>query len=251
MITTILATLLSAYAQVCSCPCKGEINYTCDFKTSWQACGFSEQAKALPRASIVNIDTKTAARLLTKPGDNNVAGSGTAERDDLTMNQASTGASEGKEQWWSHQVYFPVDYIAPPVSTTWHWGVVMNFHNTNPGAGQANVQLVVLPGGVLSFWIMGGTLPQAKKDFATIVKNKWYNFTYQIKWSSNTDGYFKAWVDGKMVWEYKGPNMYPNQGVYLKLANYHTAIGKNVALVHTNIKRGTGPIVSPIALEGM
>src|ERR1043165_4252896 len=79
-----------------------DAGYFCSFETSPMDCGFKEQAKVPGRASLVDIarDGSKAVRLYTEPGDNDVRGSGTWERNDLTLDQARTGCYEGAEQWW-------------------------------------------------------------------------------------------------------------------------------------------------------
>jgi len=47
---------------------------------------------------------------------------------------------------------------------------------------------------------------------------------YHVRWSSGSDGFFDAWVNGKRVLAHKGPTLYVGQGVYLKLANYHSPV---------------------------
>src|SRR5690606_26214060 len=87
--------------------------FFCTFSSSPTECGFSVQQKTSGRATIVNgtgRDGSTAVRLHTEPGDTNVAGSGSNERNDLSLGTSRTDCSEGKEQWWAHSVLFPNDY---------------------------------------------------------------------------------------------------------------------------------------------
>lgn len=228
----------------------GTVNASCDFVQALETCDLFEQSKA-PRATHVTIAGLTAIRLLTQPGDNNVFGSGTAERDDLAMDVGPTGAVQGVDQWWAHSVYFPTDYVVPP-ENPYNWGVVMDFHNSKSGAGQANIQLLSLPWG-LAFWVSGGVVkdpqPRTEKNMDPIVKNRWYDFVYHIKWSSGSDGIFEAWVDGQPRMTFNGPTLYIDQNAYLKLANYHSALGKPVAVIHGRLIRGTGPIVSRLPLQ--
>src|SRR5256885_7082355 len=66
----------------------------------------------------------------------------------------------------------------------------------------------------------------------------WYDFVYHVRWSSHGDGWFDAWVDDKQIVHYRGPTLYAGQGCYLKLANYHTPVGKPVSVVHARVRRG-------------
>jgi len=228
--------------------------FSCDFSNGWQSCGFFEQAKALPRATLVTVAGVNAVRLHTEPGDNNVNGSGDHERNDLTSSQVTTDGYEGREHWWAHSVLFPNDYAELPESTsTWNFGLVANFHNTTSGAGQANFQVNAMPATAispdrptgLSFQVAYGNQTSPTKvnyPIGPIVKNQWYNFVYRVKWSSGSDGYFDAWVNGVQRMSYRGPTLYSGQGVYLKLANYHTAVGLPSSVIHARVIRSVAPL---------
>ena len=116
--------------------------FFCTFTTSPTDCGFIEQAKVPGRASIVPIgrDGTTSVRLHTEPGDNNVAGSGDMERDDLYLSVPGTADplvfNQGEEHWWAHSILFPNDFAIP----TWQMYVVSDFHHTG-ATGQANFQI--------------------------------------------------------------------------------------------------------------
>src|SRR6185503_4371446 len=123
--------------------------FFCGFSATPGDCGFSEQAKAPGRATLVKIARAggRGVRLRTEPGDHDVAGSGSAERNDLALSEAATGCREGAEQWWAHSVLFPDDYVAPPQSSpggAWHWGVVFSFHHSG-SKGQANFHVDAMP----------------------------------------------------------------------------------------------------------
>src|SRR5690606_13678129 len=128
--------------------------------------------------------------------------------------------------------------------STWHWGVVFNFHQTG-STGQANFQLMSLPTGMV-FQVAGGPKVVTRggdpgshiAPIGPIVKNTWYDFVYNVRWSSGSDGYIKGWVNGVLKLNYKGATLYSGQGCYLKLANYPSAIGKPVSVIHDRILRG-------------
>lgn len=241
------------------------IEFSCTFESSLQDCGFAEQSKMAGRASLVSVAGMRGVRLHTEPGDSNIYGSRAAERDDLTLDQATTDCYEGKEHWWAHSVLFPADYIDPPESTasSWNWGVVADFHNAAPGGGQANFQVNAMPATALSsdrptglsFQIAYGNQTRPTLYHAPIgpvVRNVWYHFVYHVKWSSHADGFFDAWVNGARKMAYRGPTLYPDQGCYLKLANYHAAFGKPTSVIHARVIRGATPrAVSTGPLEGI
>lgn len=250
---------------------QAEVQFSCTFASAPADCGFFEQYKGMDlappgpgRATIVGVgrDGATGVRLHTEPGDNNVAGSGDAERNDLALSQEMTDGYEGREQWWAHSILFPDDYVDPPMSTgsDWHWGAVFGFHNTASGPGQGNFTLLAMPATAitpdrptgLSFLGYGGanngdggfTAP-----IGPVVRNTWYDFVYHVRWSPGPDGFFSAWVNGVKLLTHRGPTLYAGQGVYLKPANYHSAFGQASSVIHDRVIRGSSPAdVSPALL---
>jgi Carbohydrate binding module (family 6)/Polysaccharide lyase len=239
--------------------------FSCTFPVAPTDCGFQEQSKVAGRARIGNVarDLSTAVVLHTEPGDNDVAGSGTMERDDLWLTQEATDGYEGREQWWAHSFYLPSDFVIP----TWHNYVFFDFHNTNPGAGQANFH-VLNQNGNFAFQGYGGVTVNNQPvnpysaTIGPIQKNVWYDFVYHVKWSSGPDGFFEAWVNGVKKLSHRGPTLYAGQGVYLKLANYHVpicdpypaCIGTHgpSSVIHDRVIRGTSALaVSSGPLEGV
>jgi hypothetical protein len=221
--------------------------YSCEFQESWSGCGFAAQVKDAARISPVEVAGISGVRLETLPGDEGIAGSGHAERADLALSPAMTGCSQGQEQWWSHALLFPDDYVLPrrTRADSWPWGVVFDFHQTG-SEGQANFQievagdppqlrLAISGGPVISNGAPGS--PTRRWTIGPIRRNHWYEFLYHVRWSAGGDGFFDAWVDGRRVLSYRGPTLYTGQGCYLKLANYHTPVGAPVSVVHARIER--------------
>ena len=220
-----------------------QVQFSCSFTSAPVNCGFFEESAVPGRATIVNIgrDGPTSVRLHTEPGDNNVYGSGLNERDDLSMSQAATNCYAGQDQWWAHSILFPDDWVP---SGGWG-GVVFDFHNTSSGPGQANLEIDAGPNG-MNFSGYGGAVPYPtwrapdySASIGPIVKNVWYDFVYHVKWSSGSDGFFYAWVNGVQKLAYTGPTLYTGQGCYLKLANYHSPTGQPSSIIHDRVIRGS------------
>lgn len=219
-----------------------------------------EQLAGTNRASVVSVgrDGGTGLRLHTEPGDNNVSGSGAHERNDIALPQSTTDGYEGREQWWAHSVLFPDDYAIPPSGA---WATVFDFHDSRNQGGQANFHIFVGSGGQLTFrghggpdFVYDGAGNQYSygADIGPVVKNVWYDFVYHVKWSSGSDGYFQAWVNGVLKLDHRGPTLYSGYGVYLKLANYHTAFGQPSSVIHDRVIRGTTALsVAPGPLDGV
>src|SRR5689334_15117624 len=114
--TAALAASWPGVAAAQSASIASSASYACDFENSY--CGFSEQSKvgdappsSLRRSSIVapGRSGSYAVRLHTEPGDDQVHGSGTWERDDLTLGPDASYCNEGEEEWWAVSVLFPSD----------------------------------------------------------------------------------------------------------------------------------------------
>ena len=243
-----VAALLAVNSPVAICSAGAESGaFSCSFAGSWTSCGFAAQARSPDRITGVEVAGVPGVRLETVPGDERIAGSGRAERTDLALSPEETGCSQGAEQWWTHALLFPDDYTPPHATQadSWPWGVVFDFHQTG-SEGQANFEIeVVGKPPEVQFAISGGPVvssgapgsPTRHFPVGPIIKNHWYRFVYHIRWSSQPEGFFDAWVDGRRVLDYRGPTLYAGQGCYLKLANYHTPIGKPVAVVHAHLVR--------------
>jgi len=216
-------------------------DFLCSFERSPTECGFLEQAKVKGRATLVerSRDGEKAVMLRTEPGDSSVNNSGERLRNDLALSQAATDCYEGREQWWAHSLLFPGDSPIP------RSGLAFDFHHSERGGGQANFQLRMRPEG-LSFEVAGG--PQVAWNsrspgrhyakIGPIVRDRWYDFVYHVKWSSERDGFIDAWVNGQQKLSYRGPTLYAGQGCYLKLANYHEPTGQPFSIIHDRVVRG-------------
>src|SRR5258708_23867508 len=71
--------------------------FSCGFEAPWSACGFSQQAKAPGRVTLVKVAGRSGVQLRTLPGDQGVAGSGGAARADLALSPEGTGCFQGNE----------------------------------------------------------------------------------------------------------------------------------------------------------
>src|SRR5213082_1516186 len=235
----VLASPQPAHAQI-----SPNAVWSCEFTNSPTDCGLYLEAAASTRATLVGPgrDGPTAVQLTTQPGDINIAGSGSNERADLVLARSSTYCNQGQDEWWAHSLMFPPGYVPPPVASVWNWGALFDFHNSSPGGGQTNFMVYATPTG-LELHMAGGAntvnLPSDPGYYSIaigpITKNVWYDFVYHVKWSSGSDGLFQAWLNGRQVMNYSGPNLYVGQSCYLKIANYHTELGLPVSVVHSRV----------------
>jgi len=218
------------------------------------------EQKVPGRAVVVNVgrDDGTGLRLHTEPGDNEVSGSNAYERNDVALVPSDAYGMQGMEQWWAHSVRFPDDFAIPSSGSP---AIVLDFHDTRNQGGYANFHIFVWPGGLLKFRGYAGPSVITEDngnqyiygaDIGTLTKNVWYDFVYHVKWSSNSDGFFKAWVNGVQKLDHRGPTLYEGYGVFLKLANYHPASGQSSSVIHDRVIRATTwQAVSLTPLEGV
>ncbi len=239
----VLTPLQPAHAQI-----SPNAVWSCEFTNSPTDCGLYLQAAASTRATLVGPgrDGPTGVQLTTQPGDINIAGSGSNERADLTRSPSSTYCNQGQDEWWAHSLMFPPGYVPPPVAAVWNWGALFDFHNSSPGGGQPNFMVYATPTGLELHMAGGANTVNRPSDpgyysiaIGPITKNVWYDFVYHVKWSSGSDGLFQAWLNGRQVMNYSGPNLYVGQSCYLKLANYHTPLGVPISVIHSRVVRGT------------
>jgi hypothetical protein len=231
--------------------------WECDYTKPLSVYGFNVQCKEgqqQDRVRSVIVDGRNAIRLRTSVGDDHVAGSGDAERCDLRLGNAESAAVQGEEWWFSHSLYFPDGFVDQPQSDAvippgvWHWGSVLNWHDDadTPGS-QGPIQLMMMPATAVSsdrptgltLQIFGGTDGGKKHEahIAPIERNVWYDFLYHIGWSAGADGWCSVWLNDRKVCGYTGPTLHAGHGAYLKLANYHTAHGKDSAVIHGPVRR--------------
>jgi hypothetical protein len=218
------------------------------------------EQKTPGRTVVVNVgrDGGPGLRLHTDPGDNDVSGSGALERNDVAL--LNTDGYQGREQWWAHSIFFPLDFAAPPADQPTTEAVVFDFHDTRNQGGQANFHVIVQPGGRLTFRGNGGPTVVMNEgnqysygaDIGPLYYETWYDFVYHVKWSWNSDGFMQAWVNGVLKLDHHGPTLYQDYGVILKLANYHSPFGRSSSVIHDRVIRGTTwQVVSLTSLEGV
>ena len=210
---------------------------------------FGIQAKDPSRVTLVTVYGKYV-RLLTMPGDSNLFGSGTWERCDLQYSSSLTNGQEGRERWFTHTIIFPDDYVDPPQSNgTWNAGVVFDWHNSVAGGGQANMQIMAMPAtatsadrptglGIQMAWGAQATPQTRYYPIGPVARNTPYNFKHHVFWTSASTGSFDAWVNGRLVMQYRGPTLYQGQETYCKLARYGSPTGQPCAVLHGRLRLG-------------
>ena len=225
-------------------------SYSCDFENGY--CDFAEQSAlgdAPPssrRSSFVTPGRSAAhgVKLHTEPGDNNVHGSGTWERDDLIKSPDASYCNQGQEEWWAVSVMYPSDYVFPAVG---QGGVFIDFHhNASSGLpnfgvearGESGLRISGYGGAQLNGGQYRVQIADPYGAVNNVTRNAWYDYVFHIKWSSGGDGVSEAWLNGRKILSYSGATLYTGISCYLKLANYHDATGQPSSVIYDRVIRG-------------
>lgn len=107
---------------------------------------------------------------------------------------------------------FPSDFVAPPAGGD---TVVFTFHDTS-NSGMYNFAVHVLPEplGMVMRGYGGADIGAGRYEVALgpIQRGVWYDFVYQVRWSSGPDGYVNAWVNDVQMLAHRGPTLYRGKG---------------------------------------
>lgn len=215
--------------------------WTGDFETGnlsqWRGSQAKEQSRITLQTKIVR-QGRTAARFEVRPGDNNVAGSGSGERAETLIDSSTTDGVEGREQYWAWSTYFPADFDAPMGA----WNVFTQFHHTG-AKGQVNVHFAVSNRKTVKLRVMGGKLERAiRRDFvlASLKGGRWYDFVFHVRWSSSQTGFVEVWMNGlRVVRKTSTPTLYRGYEVYLKQGYYRSAYRGTTVVYHDGTCRGS------------
>jgi len=261
-ITLVAALALHAASARAQTTIASNAAYSCDFENTY--CDFNEHSKLEPSGRRSTLVATAASggrgvKLTTLVGDNNIHGSGTWERNDLSKPPDASYCNPGQEEWWAFSVMFPDDYVFPPGPEA---GIIMDFHH-NASSGQANYEIQTIPGiGLRARGYGGSAINSGKYDAlipdpygaptGSVTRNQWYHFVLHVRWSPNGDGLMEGWLNGRKYQSYQGPTLYAGIACYLKLANYHAPFGQASSIVHDRVVRGgSATAVSALALEGV
>jgi hypothetical protein len=184
---------------------------------------------------IVNTDTEprrfgnSAQRFETRNGD--CGGSdcnrsdGNRERSEFA--QSGTQNVPGDEKWYGWSMYVPADFQD-------HGNVAGTSKTLTIGQFQQSPSYAPA-------WMFGKeyggdfilrsfpTLSNIAQQRYTLISNAdfaghWHDFTANIRWATDSTGFFKLWINGKLKVDYKGQTMTPeNTTTYFKYGIYRIA----------------------------
>lgn len=184
-----------------------------------------------------------SVRVTIRPGDRALSAD-TAKRKNRAELLKRTGERQGTESWWAWSVYFPTAYRPNPGTgfntfTQWRGGTngippSVSFA-VDTGKAPASLELRVAGGST------GNPVKRAWR-FARLVKNKWYDLVFHIRWSSTRTGFVELWADGRRVVPRTSmATMYASDNsVYLKQGYYRRDSGYPTVLYLDGTRRLTG-----------
>jgi polysaccharide lyase-like protein len=181
-----------------------------------------------------------AARFIVRPGDDPI--NATGERAEV---YTPTSESEGSESWWAWSTYFPTGF-RPNRNTDWN--IFTQWHQTgNRCSPPVSFEIATYSSPArLRLRVWGGRLAtncdstsRRTWNFATLRRNRWYNFTFHVKWSSKASvGFVQLWLNGKQVIPKRYvATLYAGMGVYIKQGFYRAHSSLTTTLYHDGLRR--------------
>lgn len=191
-----------------------------------------------PNADSIQVVTRPvrkgryAVRVTLAPGD--VAAR--KERAELKVGDRDLErlrGGQGGEMWYGWSVLIPTDYADPPGD---QFQILAQWHHR---PSEAATQVSGPPPLTLHFTFHQGRhllsligRPSSEAPRRTLAarpvrKGAWIDLVFHIRWSTGSDGFVEAWLDGRPFTEGKvyGPTLYQPLSNYLRLGLYR---GKGV-----------------------
>ncbi len=228
-----------AWIAAAATPGSAGISWRGDYESGnfsqWD-CGV--QQKSGDRATIVTSPVRQgryAARFEVRPGDTNVAGSGSNGERTEALSCRSFG--EGQEQWWAWSTMFAPDFSANDSG----WNLFTQWHNSGTTGGTV---AFFVAGNKIAFQSYGGDPSHATArswQIANKTNGSWYDFVFHVKWSSNPNvGFVEVWVNGSRVVPLTyTATLYNGQTVYLKQGYYRAAQPNTAVIYEDGMRQGT------------
>jgi hypothetical protein len=181
-----------------------------------------------------------AARFVVRPGDDPLHSSG--ERAEAFY---VTNEREGVQSWWRWSTYFPTGFHP----NSGGWNVFTQWQSTSnscPPPIAFEIANYSRPPKI-RLHLNGGTLNlstcRASQTrywtFATLRRNRWYNFVFHVKWSpSSSIGFVQLWVNGRRrIPKTHTATLYRGQGVYVKQGFYRGDSQRTTTIYHDGLRR--------------
>lgn len=163
-------------------------------------------------------------------------------RERSELKETNKNNYSGDEYWYGWSIYFPLEYknVYPTKTALGQFHQdkshpVWMFQNSSGGYH-------------LDDQVQGSTNRYYKLIDESELRGKWHKIEANVRWARNDNGFFKVWINGKNMVDYKGQTMTAH-AVYFKYGVYRTFISRyknanNAETVPTqevyfaNVKRG-------------
>ena len=136
---------------------------------------------------------------------------------------------QGDDLWYRFSIYVPRDHVPD-----WSKGAetVAQWHHNGTGGGVPPLALFIEGSKwrIINRWSSGEVgrgkgRPQGSKSYRVgeIVRGRWVDWVFHVKWFNNNKGLLQVWKNGRQVVNRKGPNNYlekTGKAPYLKLGIY-------------------------------
>jgi hypothetical protein len=225
-------------------PASASIGWRGDYESgSFSQWNYGVQEKVSGRAQVVTSPLRQggyAGSYTVQPGDNDVAGSGTWERCEALIDQATSDGVEGHEDWYAWSM------LTPPAGQPLDVYQATQFHPTGSG-GSGQTGFSIDTSG-LSLHVFGepGSGSNGTKWFdqriASYQAGHWYDIVFHVLWSKDPSrGFFEAFVDGKQVvpLTHAATLFAVDDGVYMKQGIYTAPQSYPMTLVYDGTRRGS------------
>jgi hypothetical protein len=232
----VFAGVLAALAPGASAGVLKRLDFESNSLRQWTS------VQALPgRVTVVQKPVRQgryASKFVVKPGDHPAPGGERAELMWWSHEHA------GKTSWWRWSTYFPKSFHPNKGG----WNVFTQWHQTGDSCVPPVRFLVENEGGPakLRLDIWSGKLntrnchPQYEHswDLGRLVRNRWYNFVVEFKWSPDkSHGFVMVRVNGHKKVQRHVATLYRGMGVYVKQGFYRGASSKKTTIYHDGMQR--------------
>ncbi|MGY3571594.1 heparin lyase I family protein [Vibrio paucivorans] len=153
------------------------------------------------------------------------------DRERSELSQKTNRQVNGSEYWYAWEIYFPEDYPSvyptkvalgqfhqvnaapvfmfqnqsPPLNDTWIPAKKGGYHLDRQVDGQTETVWELIPEEEL--------------------RGKWHRVELHVRWSKDTDGFFKAWINGKEKVRFNGQTLFASKA-YFKYGLYRTYVSR-------------------------
>lgn len=122
------------------------------------------------------------------------------------------------EYWYGLSVYMPADWHQGVNSRIFDDRIITQFHEGT--GGSPAFSLHVLETGEFMLRRRSGPDQLTELWYTEFTTERWYDFGFKVRWSRGGTGYFQLYMDGRLMYEYKGRTLIDGGTAYMKWGIY-------------------------------